>query len=413
MPRRVALIAANFWPEPTGVGQVTWEFARYLADAGLEVRAATAMPYYPQWEIWPAYRRKLWMSETVEGVRIFRSWHRISPSPSTLTRLLHEATLALFSLVGMVRTLWRADVVYLVIPTLTYAFVGSVIARIMRVRRVLIVQDIVPDVAIELGMLRSRALIAVSRRLVGHAYSAAHDILTLSDGMRQRVARQIGDDRKIRVMPNTFDPEELVSVARERNEFRQRFLPRGHDGSFAVVHTGNMGQKQDLDIILRAAQRMIDDRAIHFHVFGDGARKDAFLSRLRELDLSNVSHHPLQDRAMVPHMLSGADVLLICQLPEVVDVVVPSKLMTALGAGGMILASCAGDSETGRILRQNEAGLIVEAGDDQALAEAIRRIERGEVDTQGYRTRARAFALETYSREVVYGPMARALLADR
>ena len=77
------------------------------------------------------------------------------------------------------------------------------------------------------------------------------------------------------------------------------------------------------------------------------------------------------------------------------------------------MASCARDSETGRILRQNEVGLIVEAGDDEALAEAVSRIERGEVDVAGYRARARAFALETYSRDVVYGPMARALLADR
>ena len=79
----------------------------------------------------------------------------------------------------------------------------------------------------------------------------------------------------------------------------------------------------------------------------------------------------------------------------------------------MILASCAGESETGRILRHNEAGLIVEAGDDEALAEVIRRIQRGEVDTEAYRARARAFALATCSRDVVYGPMARALLADR
>ena len=64
-------------------------------------------------------------------------------------------------------------------------------------------------------------------------------------------------------------------------------------------------------------------------------------------------------------------------------------------------------------LSWNEAGLIVEAGDDEALAEAIRRIERGEVDAAGYRGRARAFALKTYSRDVVYGPMVRALLADR
>src|SRR2546429_5718819 len=51
----------------------------------------------------------------------------------------------------------------------------------------------------------------------------------------------------------SIDRRELAPVPPERNEFRRRFLP---PGGFAVVHTGNMGRKQDLDLLLRTADRL-------------------------------------------------------------------------------------------------------------------------------------------------------------
>ena len=52
--RRIAVIASNFWPEITGTSQTVTEFADFLSRAGVDVTVATSMPYYPQWQIWPA-----------------------------------------------------------------------------------------------------------------------------------------------------------------------------------------------------------------------------------------------------------------------------------------------------------------------------------------------------------------------
>ena len=71
-------------------------------------------------------------------------------------------------------------------------------------------------------------------------------------------------------------------------------------------------------------------------MFGDGAVRTDFLRRRDQLHLKNVSHYPLQERALLPHMLNGADAVLVSQLAEVVDIVVPSKLVTAMGAGAII-----------------------------------------------------------------------------
>src|SRR2546426_11786309 len=115
----------------------------------------------------------------------------------------------------------------------------------------------------------------------------------------------------------------------------------------------------------------------------------------------NVSHHPLQERSLLSHVLSGADVVLVSQLAEVVDIVVPSKLVTAMGAGAMIVAACAGESETAKLIRGSDGGVLVRAGDDAWLARGDLRIREGKVDTMAYRTRARAYALARFDRDVV------------
>jgi len=275
------------------------------------------------------------------------------------------------------------------------------LAKILGVRTVLVVMDVMPDAAVELGMMRNRIMIAASRFLARRLYRWADEIHTLGEGMRARIARDTSA-AKIRIVPDTIDSAELAPVPIGDNEFRKQFAA---DGSFVVLHTGNMGRKQDLFLLLRAAQRLRADHSVRFLVFGDGAMKDDFLRERDALGLDNVLHYPLQDREMLRHMLSGADVVIVSQLPEVVDIVVPSKLITALGAGSMIVAACAEGSETERLIRESGGGIWIRASDDEGLVREIRRIQRREVNVDGFRSRAREFALREFDREAVYGPL--------
>jgi colanic acid biosynthesis glycosyl transferase WcaI len=267
---------------------------------------------------------------------------------------------------------------------------------------VLVVKDIMPDAAVELGMLSNRTVIAVSRWMARSAYWLADEIHTLGEGMKRRIARELGGASKIRLVHDTVDGNELSPVPREENEFRLRFVP---DGTFAILHTGNMGQKQDLDLLLRAAARLRDDRGYHFYVFGDGAVRDGFLAKRAAMGLANVSHYPLQERAFLRHMLSGADVVLVSQQPEVIDIVVPSKLITAMAAGAMIVAAAAAESETAKLVAGCEGGVVIPPSDEAALVYILQRIRARDVDVWGCRRRARAFALREFERGCVYGPI--------
>ena len=93
------------------------------------------------------------------------------------------------------------------------------------------------------------------------------------------------------------------------------------------------------------------------------------------------------------------------------DIVVPSKLLTALGAGAMIVAACAAESETARLVRESGGGIVIPASDDAALHEAIQRIRTGDANVAPMRRRAREFALQRFERGAVYGPLLQHLSA--
>src|SRR2546423_721404 len=404
---RVAIITSNYWPERTGIGQVITEFAEFLGAQSLTVRVATAMPYYPEWSIHKQYKGRIWQKEFRNRVAIYRAAHYASPNPNTAGRVLHEATLCALSLPNIVRAIRHSDVAFVVSPDLSHAFVACVVARAMGVRLILYVQDVMPDAAVEMGMLRNKLAIGVSRWLARANYRLAHSIYTLSEGMKSRIARAAGSAAKVEVVPNTIDVQELAPTGEQGRPFRDKFV---RPGTFAVVHTGNMGEKQNLFLLLGAARHLRNDGRIHFYVFGDGAVRSEFLRLREEWRLNNVSHFPLQDRWWLPHILHGADVCLLTQLPTVTDVVVPSKLITAMGAGALIVAACSASSETATVLNESGGAIVVSPSDNGALAQTIKELSESKVDGLARRNLVRRYANRTFRRESVYGRLVEALL---
>jgi colanic acid biosynthesis glycosyl transferase WcaI len=408
VPARVSavIVTSNFWPEKTGIGQVNTELAKFLSSHGVDVHVVTGYPYYPEWSVYPGYSGSLTRTEHYEGIAIHRSWHYVRPNPGAVGRILHEITLALFGIPALVRLIRTSSTVFIVSPDLFFAFLASKITLLLGRRYQLVVQDVMPDAALELEMVSNRWVIKASKAMARRLYDGAEGIRTLGNGMRRRIAAMTRDPSKISVVPNAVDVRELAPAHGSGLPFRERFVANGH---FAVVHSGNIGLKQDLSVLLEAADELRSFPDIKFLVFGDGAAKADFLRERDARRLDNVSHYEFQDRALVPHMLYGADVVLVSQMKAVVDILVPSKLQVAMAAGAMIVAACAENSESAEIIRESGAGILVPAGDGTSLAATLLRIRNGEENAGAYRTRAAEYAAAHFDQESLYGPICRSV----
>src|SRR6266849_4014585 len=143
---RILYLGINYWPDESGIAPFATGRCEYLAECGHEVVACTGLPYYPQWRVAAAYRRRLLVREERAGVSIRRSWMYVPRKLTSLRRMVHEGT---FVCSSFMRALCgpRPDLLLVVSPPLGLAASAIALGRLWRVPYVLHVTDLQPEAA--------------------------------------------------------------------------------------------------------------------------------------------------------------------------------------------------------------------------------------------------------------------------
>jgi colanic acid biosynthesis glycosyl transferase WcaI len=364
---RILALTINYWPERTGIGAVLTRRCEYLASVGHEVTVCTGMPYYPEWRIYPGYDLKLILREQHNGVSILRSWMWVPRKVTSAKRVVFEASFLASSLLRAMGSC-KPDLLLVVSPPLGLGLSAVLLGKWWEIPYVFDVQDLQPDAAADLGML-PKPLLPVLYRLEAMSYRNAALISTVTEGMRQKIVEKGISAAKIVAVPPPADNSVFaVGKVVEGHEFRRK---HGLEGKFTVTHSGNMGVKQGLDVMLDAAAQLKERRDFAFVLAGDGAMKPRLQERAAALGLSNLRFLPLQEHGEFLQMLAATDLALIVQQSTVSDIVFPSKTVTLLSAARAVAASVSANSEIGRVIRESGGGVVTEPEDVEALSAAI------------------------------------------
>jgi len=369
---RILVLAIHYWPEQTGIGAVLTRRCEYLASVGHEVTVCTGMPFYPQWQIHPGYTRKLSLREKLNDVTILRSWMWVPEKVTSAKRVLFEASFLASSLLHAVQSR-KPELLFVVSPPLGLGLSAALLSRWWNIPYVFDVEDLQPDAAADLGML-PRPVLPLLYWMESMAYRNAKLIVTITDGMRKRITAKGVPAGKVVLVPAAADKAVFcVGSVSEAQRFR---IEHGLEGKFIVAHSGNMGVKQGLDVVLDAALQLKEHQEIVFLLVGDGAMKSHLVKRADALGLDNVRFLPVQEKAELLQLLAAVELALIVQQSTVSDIVFPSKTVTLLSAARPIVASVSAECEIGRVISQSGAGVVIEPGNAEALAATIRELLR-------------------------------------
>lgn len=401
---RVLIISQCFFPEKTGISVTATDCARFVAEFGHEVSVICGMPFYPEWRVHEQYRRKLFCTELLESLTLKRVWLYVPATASTMKRILHELSFSLFA--GMRALFQRFDLLICISPPLTAGFVAALISIIRRKRLWFFVQDIQPDAAVDLGMLRNKRIIELLFWIERFIYSRSEKVLVLSEGMARNLEAKGVPRSALLVIPVSVDIEELTPKSFGLSNFRRQY---SLEEKFLVLYSGNIGVKQNPTIMVECARRLAHRNDIFFAVVGEGAMKKTVQDLIDEYRLANIRILPLRERSELGDMLTSADVLLAPQRKEVVDIVVPSKMIAYLTSKKPVLASAHAESEIARMLKENDAGVIIEPENVETMVEAILALkedrQRGlEIGKRGYEFVSANFAHEVV-KERFYKPL--------
>lgn len=365
---KLLVIAPHFEPDVAPTGIVMTRVVEELALRGHEIEVVTAFPWYREHKIEPGYRGRLVRYEDAPWGRITR----INPfAPSDKRNITRRA--AAFAAFSMVSAFVGSrghpiDGVLAVSPPLTLGLSGRLAARLRSAPLVFNIQDVFPDIAIELGVLTDRRLIAVARAIERYCYKRADAVTVLSEDLAANVRSKMEHPEKVRVIPNFVDTE-VIRPQERMNAYRRA---HGLGDKTVVMYAGNVGLSQSLDTVLDAATALAYEENLVFVVNGQGAARQTLEAKAKDMD--NVAFVDMQPPDRLAEVLAAADLHLVPLRKGLGRHSVPSKTYSILAAGRPLIAGVDDDSEIARIVERSGAGVTIPPDDAEALAKTIRAL---------------------------------------
>lgn len=368
-PLHIAFFNRSFYPDTAATGQLLTELCEVLAQQhACRISVVAGVPLLPAGSTGSDVQgQRLVERQDYRGMTVLRargtrfSKQRFSGRFSNYVSYFLSACYA-----GL--KLERPDVVVALTDPPIIGLAAYLAARRFRVPLVMSYCDIFPEAARLLEDFHSetvnRALQAVNCFLVRKAERS----IALGETMRKRLIEGKGaPPERVIVIPDWADCQEIMPGPKD-NAFA-----RAHDlaEKFIVMHSGNIGLSQGLNVLVEAAARLQAFPEIVVVFVGEGVKKAALEEQTRSLGLSNVRFLPYAPKDRLTESFASADVFIVSLKKGLSGIIVPSKLYGILAAGRPYVAAVEEDCEVTAITRQYDCGLLATLGDPTDLAEKI------------------------------------------
>ncbi len=363
---KVLVLTDNFVPEQNASARRTYEHCRRWVRDGVAVTVVTTVPNFPLGKPQPPYRNQLYARELVDGIRVVRVWSFLAPNRGVVLRTLDFAS---FAVSGFIAGLFqKTDIIVATSPQLLTAVAGHLLGRVKRRPWVFEVRDLWPESITAVGAMKEGIAMRLLRKLERMLYDSAVRIVTVTEPMRKRLAERGIPAEKLGVVPNGADLERLMPRDRDCDLASHLRI----EGKFVVAYVGTHGMAQGLEVVLRAAQLIREDR-IHFLFVGEGARRKHLMQMTEELGIRNVSFvGGVPSEAAVDYLALADAIVVPLKDSELFEGALPSKIFEAAAMERPILLSARGVSAD--LVRAHDAGIVVTPEDPAALADAVEQL---------------------------------------
>jgi glycosyltransferase involved in cell wall biosynthesis len=362
----VILVSDAYPPEIRAISIMVKELAEELTARGHYVTVVTCWPRYNLAE----EERHLILSNLSfeNNIRIIRVKTPPHKKINFFIRGISELIIPFF--------LWwrikyivteKVDAVIVYSPPLPLVYAGYMVKKKYNAHFLLNIQDIFPQNAIDLGIMRNHLLINFFEYLENKAYRSADKLTSHTESSKKfLIEKKNIPSEKMQIIPNWIDVDRYAKVQRS-NIFRKKY---GIEYKFIFLFAGIIGPSQGLDLIIRAARDIQDITAICFLFVGDGSEKERLRKMVVDFGLSNVIFKDFVSVDDYPHLLKDADVGLVCLSSMNKTPVVPGKILGFMAAALPVFALLNRESDGHNLIKRANCGYTV---DSDAPMETIKK----------------------------------------
>jgi glycosyltransferase involved in cell wall biosynthesis len=386
---RVVFVNRYFYPDVSATSQILFDLACRLVQRGIEVHVVCSRQLYDD------AGAQLEEAETVHGIRVHRVWTSRFGRTRLMGRAVDYASFYVSGATKLLELLRHGDIVVAKTDPPLISIAAAAIAKVRGARLVNWLQDVFPEVASHLDAnplpkwLNDALMRARDRSLAG-----ADMNVVLGRKMCEHLQRRGIRSKQIRVIENWADGEAIAPILTSASQLRKKL---GLQDKFVVGYSGNLGRAHEFETLLAAAERMkVDDRVV-FLMVGGGAGMQQLKQHVEARRLENFRFLPYQPREALADSLAAADVHLVCLLPQLEGLIVPSKFYGILAAARPVVFIGHHDGELARIIRETGCGAAVRMGDVSELCAVLRRMRMSESLRVAMGERANALFTSRYT----------------
>jgi glycosyltransferase involved in cell wall biosynthesis len=290
-----------------------------------------------------------------------------------------------------------ADAIFVQSTPPTQGAMAAIIKKRKKIPFIYNLQDVFPDSLVGSGMTSEGSVIyKIGRKIEDFTYKHADRIIVISNDIKANIQKKGVPERKIVVVPNWIDFDAVHPVRKEENYLFDKYdIDRE---KFTVVYAGNLGYAQNIEVIIRAAEKLQDNDAIQFVLFGKGAQEEEY----KELasGLKNLAFFPIQPYSEVSYVYSLGDVSIVPCKKGFGGSAMPSKTWSIMAAGTPVLASFDRGTDLERLIKDENVGLFSTADDVEGLVSNILALFNDAKIKEQMGANARNYVKNNLSREV-------------
>ena len=290
----------------------------------------------------------------------------------------------------------NVDCVYLESTPPIQGLLGSLLKKYRGIPFVYCLQDIFPDSLAGTSLAKKNGILwKIGRVIENFTYRYADKIIVISEDFKKNIMSKGVPKEKIEVVYNWVDENAVIPVAKEDNPLFEEFgINRD---KFHVVYAGNLGNAQNIDVIIDAANALKEEQKIEFLIFGTGGLKEQYVEKVKKLQLANVKFFPLQPMERVSQVYGLGDVCVVSCKPGLGGAAMPSKMLSIMSAGRAVVASF-DKGELTYILENHKCGMYAPAGDAPAFAVLIKHLSQNTDECKVMGENARKLILQKFTK---------------
>lgn len=259
-------------------------------------------------------------------------------------------------------------------------------------------QDIFPDTLVGAGLAKKDGLLwKIGRKIENYTYKQADKIIVISEDFKRNIMAKGVPEEKIVVVYNWVDQNAIFPIKDEDNDLFEEFgISRD---KFRVVYAGNLGNAQNIGIIVDAAKRLKENANIEFVIFGKGGLEDEIKATKEKDQLDNLKILPLQPYERVAKVYGLGNICIVACKVGLGGAAMPSKTWSIMSAGRAVLANF-DEGELKEILENNECGVFTKADDLDGFIKAIEDLSQHPERCAEMGAKGREFILKNLTKDV-------------